>query len=69
MWLAPGNRSAEELGTRRGAFGHDGRLGRVHVQVTRARMMDVFRQNPFEHAMQPLHALALDVARAAPGLQ
>ena len=69
MWLAPGIDLPRNSAQAVGALGHDRRFGRVHVQVAGARMVHVLRENPLEHAMQPLHALALDVARSAARLE
>ena len=64
-----GNRLAEKLRAPRRELGNDRRLGGMHVQVTGAGMVDVFRENPLEHAMQALNARALDVARAPARLE
>ena len=58
MWLAPGIDLPRNSAHAVGALGHDRRFGGVHVQMARARMMDVLRENPLEHAMQALDARA-----------
>ena len=63
------DRLAEKFGARGGTLGDDRRLGGVHVQMTRARMIDVLRKNALEDAVQALHARAGDVAGSTPRLE
>ena len=60
-----GNRVAEKLGARLSATRHLRRLGRMHVEVTRARMMNVARQHALEHLVQAFDVRVVDVARTA----
>ncbi len=61
-----GHRRAEKLGACGGTFGDGGGFGGVDVQVTRARVMDVARQDALEHLVKAADVWAVHVACAAP---
>ena len=67
IWLAPGidwPRNSAQASAR-----HDGGLGRVHVEVTRARVPNVPREDILEQLVETTDVRVVDIPRAAPRLE
>ena len=69
MWLAPGMAVPRYSAHAAALPGIDRRLGGVDVEVAGAGVLDVAREDAFQHAVQPLDVGVVQVARAPARLE